>query len=44
MSFRLAVSAELVFVDLPFLDRVRRIHELGFEVCTAPVLMTRACR
>ena len=32
MSFRLAVSAEMVFVDLPFVDRVRRIDELGFEV------------
>jgi len=32
VSFRLAVSAELVFVDLPFLDRVRRIDELGFDV------------
>ena len=32
MSFRLAVSAEMVFVDLPFLDRVHRIDELGLEV------------
>ena len=32
MSFRLAVSAEMVFVDLPFVERVRRIDELGFEV------------
>ena len=32
MSFRLAVSAEMVFIDLPFLERVRRIDELGFEV------------
>jgi len=30
--FRLAVSAEMVFVDLPFAERVRRIHALGFEV------------
>jgi hydroxypyruvate isomerase len=30
--FRLAVSAEMVFLDLPFLERVRRIAELGFEV------------
>jgi len=30
--FTLAVSAEMVFVDLPFADRVRRIHELGFQV------------
>ena len=32
MSYRLAVSAEMQFVDLPFVDRVRRIHDLGFEV------------
>jgi hydroxypyruvate isomerase len=32
MSFRLAVSAEMVFTDLPFLERVRRIHELEYEV------------
>ena len=32
MSFRLAVSAEMVFLDLPFEERVRRIDELGFEV------------
>src|SRR4249919_477186 len=32
MSFRLAVSAEMVFVDLPFLERVRRITDAGFEV------------
>ena len=31
-SYRLAVSAEMVFVDLPFEDRVRRIADLGFEV------------
>jgi hydroxypyruvate isomerase len=30
--FRLAVSAEMVFLDLPFTERVRRIAELGFEV------------
>ena len=30
--FRLAVSAEMVFVDLPFAERVRRIAERGFEV------------
>jgi hydroxypyruvate isomerase len=29
--FRLAVSAEMVFLDLPFTERVRRIAELGFE-------------
>lgn len=27
MSYRLAVSAEMVYLDLPFLERVRRIHE-----------------
>ncbi len=32
MSFRLAVSAEMVFTELPFTDRVRRIDELGYEV------------
>ena len=30
--FTLAVSAEMIFVDLPFAERVRRIHALGFEV------------
>ena len=29
---RLAVSAEMVFVDLPFVERVRRIADAGFEV------------
>jgi hydroxypyruvate isomerase len=29
---RLAVRAEMVFLDLPFPDRVRRIADLGFEV------------
>ncbi|MBX8488500.1 TIM barrel protein [Pseudomonas cichorii] len=29
--FKLAVSAEMVFLDLPFVERVRRIHELGFS-------------
>ena len=31
-TYRLAVSAEMVFVDLPFVDRVRRIADAGFEV------------
>jgi hydroxypyruvate isomerase len=31
-SYRLAVSAEMVFLDLPVEERVRRIHDLGFEV------------
>ena len=29
---RLAASAEMIFLDLPFPDRVRRIADLGFEV------------
>ncbi|MBI5735648.1 MAG: TIM barrel protein [Mycolicibacterium neoaurum] len=29
---RLAVCSEMVFTDLPILDRVRRIDELGFDV------------
>ena len=32
MTFRLAVSAEMVFLDLPFEERVRRISDAGFEV------------
>jgi hydroxypyruvate isomerase len=31
-TYRLAASAEMLFVDLPFLDRVRALHERGFEV------------
>lgn len=31
-SYRLAVCAEMVFLDLPFEERVRRITDLGFEV------------
>lgn len=31
-TFRLAVSAEMVFLELPFEERVRRICDLGFEV------------
>jgi hydroxypyruvate isomerase len=31
-AFRLAVSAEMVFLDRPFTERVRRIAGLGFEV------------
>ena len=30
--FALAVCAEMVFTDLPILERVRRIDELGFQV------------
>ncbi len=32
MSFRLAACAEMLFVDLPVDERVRRLHEAGFEV------------
>src|ERR1700709_901886 len=32
MSFDLAVCAEMVFTDLPIVDGVRRIDDLGFEV------------
>ncbi len=32
MTFRLAVSAEMVFLELPFEERVRRIDGLGFQV------------
>ena len=31
-GFRLAVCAEMVYLDLPFCERVRRIADLGFEV------------
>jgi hydroxypyruvate isomerase len=31
-GFDLAVSAEMVFTELPILDRVQRIHDLGFAV------------
>ena len=30
--FPLAACSEMLFRDLPYLDRVRRIHELGFQV------------
>lgn len=30
--FQLAVCAEMVFLDLPFVERVRRIHDAGFAV------------
>ncbi len=30
--FTLAVSSEMVFQDLPVVERVRRIHDLGFQV------------
>jgi hydroxypyruvate isomerase len=30
VSFTLAVSAEMVFLDLPVVERVRRIHDAGF--------------
>jgi hydroxypyruvate isomerase len=31
-AFRLAASAEMLFLDLPVEERVRRIRDLGFEV------------
>jgi hydroxypyruvate isomerase len=31
-GFTLAASSEMLFLDLPHLERVRRIHELGFAV------------
>ena len=31
-AYRLAASAEMLFIDLPFVERVERIHELGFLV------------
>ena len=31
-SFQLAVSAEMVFLDLPFEERVSRLDDLGFQV------------
>ena len=31
-TFDLAVCAEMVFTDLPIVERVRRIHDLGFAV------------
>ncbi|OXE35361.1 MAG: hydroxypyruvate isomerase [Phenylobacterium zucineum] len=30
--YRLAASAEMLFAELPFIERVRRIHDRGFEV------------
>lgn len=32
MSFRLAVCAEMVYGELPLIERVERIHGRGFEV------------
>lgn len=31
-SYQLSVCAEMVFLDLPFVERVKRIHALGFGV------------
>ena len=31
-GFRLAASAEMLFLDLPLTERVGRLHDLGFEV------------
>ena len=30
--FTLSVCAEMVFLELPFIERVKRIHQLGFGV------------
>jgi hydroxypyruvate isomerase len=30
--FTLAVCAEMIFLDLPFIERVKHLHELGFAV------------
>lgn len=32
VAYRLGVCAEMVFTDLPILERVKRIHSRGFEV------------
>lgn len=32
MSYRLAVSAEMIFTEMPFVERVRRLDELGYQV------------
>lgn len=32
VAYRLAACAEMLFPNLPFLDRVRRIHDHGLEV------------
>jgi hydroxypyruvate isomerase len=31
-TFELAVSSEMVFTELPIIERVRRIHDMGFAV------------
>ena len=31
-DFTLAISSEMVFLDLPHIDRVKKIHELGYAV------------
>ena len=31
-DYSLSVSAEMVFLDLPFIERVKKIHQLGFGV------------
>ena len=32
MGYRLAASAEMLYRDLPFVERVERIRDQGFEV------------
>ena len=31
-DFTLAISSEMVFLDLPHIERVKKIHELGYAV------------
>lgn len=31
-TYSLSVCAEMVFLDLPFIERVERIHAMGFGV------------
>ena len=31
-GLELAICSEMVFTDLPIIDRVRRIHDMGFAV------------
>jgi len=32
MTYQLAASAEMLFLNLPFVERVREIHDIGFQV------------
>lgn len=31
-DYKLSVCSEMVFLDLPFIERVKKIHQLGFSV------------